>query len=67
MKQKVLENIMLKKKSNKTPKAKVKLGHDQGPVWFEGQCKLPDQCSEWTATLETVPLSSLGSTYSSFS
>lgn len=29
--QKVLENMLKKNKSNETPKAKVKLGHDEGP------------------------------------
>lgn len=29
----------------------------RGPVWFEGQRKLRDQCSEWATTQETVSLS----------
>lgn len=58
-----MENIVLKKKSNKTSKAKVRLNHDQGPcvvggfVWVKWNP--PDQGSDWATTQETVLHSNL--------
>lgn len=48
-----------KKKINqmKPPRLRSSWVMMRGPVWFEGQRKLPEQCSEWATTQETVPLS----------